>query len=292
MSEPNGRGVHQTLRPSRSMSSCTSPPEFAELRKKFRSFVIPATIAFMSWYLLYVVMSNWAHDFMSTKVVGNINVALVFGLLQFVSTFLIAWLYGRYMSTQRRPARPRARAALRRRGSAAGRCDAMSSETLSTDPLPGRRRDHDRHHLLGQPATPRARPTTTPAAARSAASRTAWPSPATTCRAASFLGISGRDRARRVRRLPLLDRLPGGLAGRPAAGRRAAAELRSLHDGRPARLPDAAAPGAHRGGDLDRRRLDLLPARADGRRGRAGHPAARRRRRVGASGSRSSSSAC
>jgi len=42
-------------------------------------------------------MSNWAHDFMSTKVVGNINVALVFGLLQFVTTFLIAWLYGRYM---------------------------------------------------------------------------------------------------------------------------------------------------------------------------------------------------
>jgi uncharacterized membrane protein (DUF485 family) len=71
--------------------------EFAELRKKFRSFVIPATIAFMTWYLLYVVMSNWAHDFMSIKVVGNINVALVFGLLQFASTFLIALLYGRHM---------------------------------------------------------------------------------------------------------------------------------------------------------------------------------------------------
>ena len=71
--------------------------EFAELRRKFRGFVIPATIAFMTWYLLYVVMSNWAHDFMSTTVVGNINVALVFGLLQFVSTFLIAWLYGRHM---------------------------------------------------------------------------------------------------------------------------------------------------------------------------------------------------
>jgi uncharacterized membrane protein (DUF485 family) len=71
--------------------------EFAELRRKFRGFVIPATIAFMAWYLLYVVMSNWAHDFMSAKIVGNINVALVFGLLQFASTFLIAWLYGRHM---------------------------------------------------------------------------------------------------------------------------------------------------------------------------------------------------
>jgi len=73
-------------------------PEFGELCSRFRRFVFPATVAFMTWYLLYVVMSMWAHDFMSAKVVGNINVALVFGLLQFVSTFLIAWLYGRYMN--------------------------------------------------------------------------------------------------------------------------------------------------------------------------------------------------
>ena len=73
-------------------------PEFGELRSRFRKFVFPATVAFMTWYLLYVVMSNWATDFMSTKVVGHINVALVFGILQFVSTFLIAWLYGRYMN--------------------------------------------------------------------------------------------------------------------------------------------------------------------------------------------------
>ena len=45
-------------------------------------------------------MSNWATDFMGTKVVGNINVALVFGLLQFVTTFLIAWLYARYSNSQ------------------------------------------------------------------------------------------------------------------------------------------------------------------------------------------------
>jgi uncharacterized membrane protein (DUF485 family) len=32
--------------------------------------------------------------------VGNINVALVFGILQFVSTFFIAWLYGRYMDAR------------------------------------------------------------------------------------------------------------------------------------------------------------------------------------------------
>jgi uncharacterized membrane protein (DUF485 family) len=71
-------------------------PEFGALRKAFRGFVFPVTVAFLLWYALYVVLSAFARDFMSTKVVGHINVALIFGLLQFVSTFLIAWAYTRY----------------------------------------------------------------------------------------------------------------------------------------------------------------------------------------------------
>ena len=78
-------------------------PEFQELKKRHTSFVLPATIAFLAWYLLYVVMSNWAHDFMSAKVVGHINVALVFGVLQFVTTFLIAWWYERHSSSKLDP---------------------------------------------------------------------------------------------------------------------------------------------------------------------------------------------
>jgi uncharacterized membrane protein (DUF485 family) len=70
--------------------------EFRELRNRYRRFAIPWTVAFLVWYLLYVVMSNWANGFMNTKLVGNINVALVFGLLQFASTFGIAWLYARH----------------------------------------------------------------------------------------------------------------------------------------------------------------------------------------------------
>jgi uncharacterized membrane protein (DUF485 family) len=54
------------------------------------------TIAFFTWYLLYVVLSGWARDFMAIKLLGNINVALVLGLLQFVSTFGIAWAYSRF----------------------------------------------------------------------------------------------------------------------------------------------------------------------------------------------------
>ena len=73
-------------------------PEFAELRRRYAAFVVPATLVFILWYFLYVVLSNWAPGFMGTQVAGNINVALVFGLLQFVTTFGIAWLYARYMT--------------------------------------------------------------------------------------------------------------------------------------------------------------------------------------------------
>ncbi|GAA1643200.1 DUF485 domain-containing protein [Catellatospora bangladeshensis] len=71
-------------------------PEFAGLRRALRRFVFPMTIAFFSWYALYVILSAYARDFMGTVLFGHINVALVFGLLQFVTTFLIAWLYARY----------------------------------------------------------------------------------------------------------------------------------------------------------------------------------------------------
>ena len=70
--------------------------EFAELKRAYLAFVRPVTIGFILWYVLYVVCSNWAPGFMGTKLVGNINVALVFGALQFVTTFLIAWAYQRY----------------------------------------------------------------------------------------------------------------------------------------------------------------------------------------------------
>ena len=77
--------------------------DFVELRRRYRGFVIPATIAFLSWYLLYVVMSNWATDFMSKSVIGNVHVGLVFGLLQFVTTFVLAYVYARFANAKLDP---------------------------------------------------------------------------------------------------------------------------------------------------------------------------------------------
>ena len=74
--------------------------DFQELRRRYRAFVFPWTIAFLVWYLLFVGLSNWAPDFMGTKVIGNINVGLVMGLLQFATTFGIAYLYSRHAARQ------------------------------------------------------------------------------------------------------------------------------------------------------------------------------------------------
>ena len=84
--------------------------DFAQLQKSFRGFVIPITIGFMAWYLLYVVCSNWAGGFMDHKIVGNINVALVWGLLQFVTTFGIAIWYARFAARRMDPIADRLRA--------------------------------------------------------------------------------------------------------------------------------------------------------------------------------------
>ena len=85
-------------------------PDFAELRRRYRRFAFPATVAFMVWYITYVVCNLWARDFMNTLVIGNINIAVVFGLLQFVSTFLIAYLYSRYSTKKQDPLADKLRA--------------------------------------------------------------------------------------------------------------------------------------------------------------------------------------
>jgi uncharacterized membrane protein (DUF485 family) len=68
-------------------------PEFQELKRRFRAFAFPMTVAFLAWYLLYVLLSTYAPDFMGRPVFGNVSVGILFGLLQFVSTFVITHVY-------------------------------------------------------------------------------------------------------------------------------------------------------------------------------------------------------
>ena len=78
-------------------------PEFQELRRRLRSFVFPMTAFFLIWYILYVLLSTYAHDFMSTPVWGNIYVGLLLGLGQFVTTFAITGIYVRFANRELDP---------------------------------------------------------------------------------------------------------------------------------------------------------------------------------------------
>ena len=94
---PAQRGGHSPRAQHENVyTAIAAEPDFAELRRRYRRFAFPATIAFMVWYVTYVAFNNWARDFMNTPVIGNINVAVVFGLLQFLSTFAIAFFYARH----------------------------------------------------------------------------------------------------------------------------------------------------------------------------------------------------
>lgn len=71
-------------------------PEFGELRRRFRRFVFPMCALFFLWYLGYVLLAAYAREFMSHRLVGSVNVGLVLGLLQFVSTLAITAGYLRF----------------------------------------------------------------------------------------------------------------------------------------------------------------------------------------------------
>lgn len=77
--------------------------DFQQLRKRLRGFVFPVTAAFLAWYLAYVLLASFAPDFMATPVIGNVNLGLLLGLLQFVSTFGITVAYIRFADRQLDP---------------------------------------------------------------------------------------------------------------------------------------------------------------------------------------------
>lgn len=74
--------------------------EFQDLRRRFHAFVFPTTAFFLLWYFLYVLLSIFAPGFMGTKVWGNVNVGLLMGLGQFVTTFAITLIYSRWASRE------------------------------------------------------------------------------------------------------------------------------------------------------------------------------------------------
>lgn len=112
-------------------ASAQSSPDFVNLRKRLRNFVFPVSVLFLAWYLVYVLLADYAHGFMSIKLVGNINIGLVLGLLQFVSTFAITTLYVRYANRNLDPLAEKIRGRVED-GADAASVEAATEKTADT----------------------------------------------------------------------------------------------------------------------------------------------------------------
>ena len=70
--------------------------DFWTIQRRYGSFVRPVCTLFIIWYFLFVMIAVFAPGFMRMSVFGDVNVGLCFGVLQFVSTFVIAMSYRRW----------------------------------------------------------------------------------------------------------------------------------------------------------------------------------------------------
>lgn len=112
MSTPDAR---HTPTPEEFLAAQASP-EFQELKKKQRGFAFPVTIASLLWFAAYVLLALFAPDIFSGQVWGNINVGIILGLLQFVTTFLITYLYVKFADKELEPRTAALRDKLERTG--------------------------------------------------------------------------------------------------------------------------------------------------------------------------------
>ena len=67
--------------------------EFRELVKKRRSFVVPATIFFLAYYMAFIVICGYAPDFMGESVYEGLTVGYCYALTQFVMVFVLGIWY-------------------------------------------------------------------------------------------------------------------------------------------------------------------------------------------------------
>jgi len=91
-------------------------PEFRELVRKKRAFVVPATVFFLAWYFGFVILAGYAPDFMGREfLTDGLTVGYVFALSQFVMTWVLGAWYLRKADREFDPLAERAaQVALRR----------------------------------------------------------------------------------------------------------------------------------------------------------------------------------
>jgi uncharacterized membrane protein (DUF485 family) len=83
-------------------------PEFQELVRARRSFLIPATIVFLVVGIGYLLLAAYAPGFMGHQVFGGIPVSFLAALSQVLLTWVLTWAYLRRADSAFEPLEQRA----------------------------------------------------------------------------------------------------------------------------------------------------------------------------------------
>jgi uncharacterized membrane protein (DUF485 family) len=68
-------------------------PEFQELVRTRRAFVLPGTIFFLAWYMGFILLTAYAEGFMSERVYEGLTVGYCLALTQFVMVLVLGLMY-------------------------------------------------------------------------------------------------------------------------------------------------------------------------------------------------------
>ena len=89
--------------------------EFRELVAKRRRFVVPATAFFLTCYSGFILLADYAPEFMGKSVYEGFTVGYALALGQFVMTWALTWAYLRYADRVLDPLREQVTARARQR---------------------------------------------------------------------------------------------------------------------------------------------------------------------------------
>jgi uncharacterized membrane protein (DUF485 family) len=99
-------------RPDIDWEAVERSPEFRELIRRKKAFVIPATAFFLAWYFGFIILAGYAPDFMGREfITDGLTVGYALALTQFVMTWALGWMYLRKADRVFDPLATRARKA-------------------------------------------------------------------------------------------------------------------------------------------------------------------------------------
>jgi uncharacterized membrane protein (DUF485 family) len=114
-------------------------PEFQDLVRTRKAFVLPGTIFFLTWYMGFILLTAYAEDFMSDRVYEGLTVGYCLALTQFLMVLVLGLMY---LSRSAKVYDPLAAKAIERwehldtDAARAGRAEDSRAATTTEEPAP------------------------------------------------------------------------------------------------------------------------------------------------------------